>query len=174
VAGDGVRCGLIPAPSPGWLAVMAVERCGEGVRRRVADPCGDLGEGCVVGTEQVARQCHAPIGQVLHRSLSKQAGDESGEGRSGHSADCGQLGHRPWVRRVVVDGFQRGIQARVRLCVVPTGRRVVLAQVCADRRYQDDVQKTIEYCLLTGELVANSTAREVITLCSESSSGARK
>src|SRR5882762_8865098 len=47
------RCGLLAAPSPWWLAVMAVERRGEGIRRRVADPRGDLGEGCAVGTQQV-------------------------------------------------------------------------------------------------------------------------
>ena len=69
--GRGRAGQLASLPLARWLAVVPAERGGEGVRRCVAGPAGDLGDGQLAGPQVVAGEGHPPVGQVLHGRLAK-------------------------------------------------------------------------------------------------------
>jgi len=129
---------------------VAAEGRGERVWRLIASASSDLVQRGPAGEEEVARQGHAPIGQILHRCLAEDSRKDPRERGAAHAADRSQLGHRPLMGRVVVDGFQRSLQARVPQRVVPARRGVALPKSGADRQNQDHVKEPVEDDLLTG------------------------
>jgi hypothetical protein len=60
--------------------VVASERRGECVRRRVAAADGYLGKAEIAEAEMVPGEGHAPLGEVLHRCLGECALEGAGEG----------------------------------------------------------------------------------------------
>jgi hypothetical protein len=66
------RSGQLASLPLAWrLSVVPTERRGEGVRRGVAGPAGDLGEGQLAGPQVVAGEGHPPVGEVLHGRLAE-------------------------------------------------------------------------------------------------------
>jgi len=62
---------LASLPLARRLSVVSAERRGEGIRRGVAGPAGDLGHGQLAGPQVVAGKGHPPVGQVLHGRLTE-------------------------------------------------------------------------------------------------------
>ena len=74
VSARGLRRDPMLSPPSGWVAVVTTEGGGEGVWPGVPGSRGDLVEGCGVGAQQLAREGHAPIGEVLHGGLAEHNG----------------------------------------------------------------------------------------------------
>jgi hypothetical protein len=62
---------LASLPLARRLSVVPAERRGEGMRRGVAGPVGDLGDGQLAGPQVVAGEGHPPVGEVLHWRLAE-------------------------------------------------------------------------------------------------------
>jgi hypothetical protein len=85
---------LTVAPGAGGIAVVALERGGEGVGRAVADAFGDFGETQLVHPQVVAGERHSPVGEA-----AQILGDATGQAIYHFDLD-----RDTWVAGLVTNG----------------------------------------------------------------------
>ena len=102
-----VRRDVRPAPGPGSKPGRLLERPAERGLRVVADLRADRGDlGAALGQE-VGRDLHPPLRQVLHRRLADELGETLGQAGAGGCRLSSQVGEGPGVRGPAMQQRQR-------------------------------------------------------------------
>lgn len=99
-----IRLALSPT-SRGHPVISAECSC-KRVQGRVTDAFCNLGERNILGSQQIARDCHAPFREVSHGRLAERLEECTREGGAGHVAESCQVVNCPRFAGIFMHGLQ--------------------------------------------------------------------